>query len=573
MQQAHAREATLAQMNAEEQARQFSVALQAAETLQAAVMPVSGNPPLLRREEKVGVGLVLENKTSSSGATTVVVSKIASDSSAAAFAKLKAGDAVLSVGGVDLGSGIKAADVMQMLQGAPGQHVQVHFRSRAEKTSSKSTEAGDEYSLTLLRGKLECSADSATQFKEPAEAVLSRVPVAVAILEELRHNLQDAQRSVAALTQEASANRAKWESQFLELRQQLEKDEKSVRDAFHLAVEERDKARQEGEDLKSKLQRAESELSKAQEQALLNSVALAHMESEAERAKASLERSRQDAKKCSQDLIAVRSTLAETEKREQELSNEARALAAQLEASQARTAALKTDLEKSGMDRETLRNELADAQREIETGAREVLATRASEAGARRQALDSAQEVQRLQENMAAVTKAGTNERRLAAERAAAQDQEILSKKEELQGLKTKVLQLQAQIEEEQAKTLHSEAQLHSQRQQHEQAQAESETTIQRLRRNVGEAVEGARRLQAAILPDAGVNGYGYSHRVSVGLVLEQCKTRGMVVAQVLSDHPSVQKLKTGILYYNTLTFHRRFQKSHRLLMFRLVMY
>jgi hypothetical protein len=545
VQQAHAREATLAQMNAEEQARQLSVALQAAETLLAAVMPMHGKP---QSSGKAGVGLVLKNMTSCSGVTTVVVAKIASDSSAA-FPKLRAGDAILSVGGVDLGSGSKAADVMQMLQGAPGQHVQVHFRSRAEKTSSKSAEAGDEYSLTLLRRTLEGSADSSTQFKEQAEVVLSRVPAAVAILAELGNDLLGAQRSVAALTQDACANRAKWESKFVELRQQLEKEGEQIRDAFQLAAEERDKARQEGEELKSKLQRADSELGKAQEQALLNSVALAHIESEAERAKASLERSTQDAKKCSQELLAVRSNLAETEKRERELLNEARAKAAQLEASQARTAALKTDLEKNGMDRESLRNELADAQREMETGARDVLATRASEAGARRQALDSAQEVQRLQEHMAAVAKAGAHERRLAAERAAAQDQEILSKKEELQGLKTKVLQLQAQIEEEQAKTVHSQAQLHSQRQQHEQAQAESETTIQRLRRSVVEAVEGARRLQAAIMPDAGVNVYGYSHRVSVGLVLEQCKTRGMVIAQVLPDYPSAQKLKTGILY------------------------
>ena len=552
IQQAHAREATLAQMNAEEQARQLSVVLQAAETLLEAVMPIHGKP---QSSGKAGVGLVLENMTSSSGVTTVVVAKIASDSSAAAFPKLRAGDAVLSVGGVDLRSGSKAAEVMQMLQGAPGQHVQVHFRSRAEKTSSKSAEAGDEYSLTLLRGKLEGSADKATQFKEPAELVLSRVPAAVAILAELGKDLQGAQRSVAALTQEASANRAKWESQFGQLRQQLEKEGEHIRDTFHLAVEERDKARQEGEELNSKLQRAESELSKAQEQAHLNSVALANIESEAERAKASLERSTQEAKKCSKDLLSVRSTLTETEKRERELSNEARAQAAQLEASQARSAALKTDLEKNGMDRESLRNELADAQRDLETGAREVLATRASEAGARRQALDSAQEVQRLQENMAAVAKAGANERRLAAEMAAAQYQEILSKKEELQGLKTKVLQLQAQIEEEQAKTVHSQAQLHSQRQQHEQAQAESEKSIQRLRRSVGEAVEGARRLQAAIMPDAGVNGYGYSHRMSVGLVLEQCTTRGMVIAQVLPDYPSVQKLKTGILYYNTIIY------------------
>ena len=317
MQQAHAREATLAQMKAEEQVRQSSVALQAAETLLAAIMPIHGKP---HSSGKVGVGLVLENKTSSSGMTTVVVAKIASDSSSAAFQKLNAGDAILSVGGVDLGSGSKAADVMQMLLGEPGQHVQVHFRSRAGKTSSKSTEAGDEYSLTLLRGKVEGSADSTTQFKEPAEAVLSRVPAAVAILAELRKYLQDKQQSVAALTQEASANRAKWESQFLLLRQQLEKEGEHIRDGFNLAVEERDKVRQEGEELKSKLQRAESELSKAQEQALLNSVALAHIESEAERAKASLERSTQDAKKCSQDLLAVRSTLAETEKRERDTS-------------------------------------------------------------------------------------------------------------------------------------------------------------------------------------------------------------------------------------------------------------
>jgi len=536
MQQTNAREATLAKMNADEQARQLSVALQAAEALLAAILqgPQSTG--------KAGVGLVLENKTSSSGAATVVVAKIAPETQEA-FPKLKAGDAVLSVGGVPtVGAGSKAADVMQMLLGPAGQHVQVSFRARAAKSSSsKPADAGGEYSLTLLRGKLEGSTDSATHFKEPAEAVLSEVPGAVAALTDLRCEVKDAKKSVAALTQEAAASQAKNAAMFQELRGQLEGEANAIRDALEQTAQERDKARREVAELQRKMQQTEMEATKAQEQALATSMALAQAESEAQRAKASLERSTHEAKKSSADLLAVRGTLAEAEKKDRELSNEARALAAQLQASQARAAALKTDLEKNEMDRESLVNQLADSQREVETASRDLLAARANEAAGRRQALDASQEVQRLQQTLSADAEAAASERRLASERASAQDAELLSRKEEVQGLNAQALELHAQIAEEQAKVGHAQAQLLNERQQHEREQVDWEQTVQDLRRSVGEAVEAARRVQAAIIPDGGV----HAARASVGLVLEACQTRGIVIANVLPES-SAQKLRAG---------------------------